>query len=301
MTSNERKYYLLKLLQRNFSSSNEGFRLYLYTFFCDLFADESVVVSEDAFNQFIEISENNMERCAKKGYIYLSDAYGDENFSEQYALLQKAFLEIGIDFQIIRTSSNEPSGELQFTLPNGTVKSCFGSTLTDGWTTVTINARFGAEYLYAKKMNPWHSLKNMVLFDIDEVEHNPSGGQTYWRYYPDSKTIEFFGTGATLGTAIFADTHGQLAGSDKDREVYIFNSGITRLRTDSCNKSNVTYVFFHGENAELVLDEGWMVEPKSASDPLETITIYTDNLAIRNYTYSTNLAVTFRALNEWGG
>ena len=118
-TSEQYKYLLLKRLQRHFSLGTEAERLYTYTFFCKLF-DESVNITEEAYNRFITLMNNELEYCSKNN-IYLCEEIPIEDIDSHTLLLTDAFAAIGIKLEIEKlydSNGDLYGGNAIFTKPN---------------------------------------------------------------------------------------------------------------------------------------------------------------------------------------
>ena len=189
-TSNQYKYLLMKRLQRHFSMMNAADRIYTQNFFCALF-DESVTVTEEAYNNFCRLMDDNLAFCAEKGWYKCENInFNDEGAKEQSLLLVNAFAEIGIALEI-KSSTNTAS----FTKPNGKVMEYSGD--ITGRNYFYINARAGTEYRYAKASAPAYNMQGMdVPENLDGFKR--AGDGTYWHYNEETKTVTISGEG-TLG------------------------------------------------------------------------------------------------------
>lgn len=67
-TSNQYKYLLLKRLQRHFSMGNAYDRAYTQSFFWELF-DDSVTVTEEAYQNFCRLMDDELALCAERAGI----------------------------------------------------------------------------------------------------------------------------------------------------------------------------------------------------------------------------------------
>ena len=279
-TSNQYKYLLIKRLQRHFSMKNAQDRAYTQTFFWELF-DDSVTVTEESYNNFCRLMDDEIVLCSENRW-YNSTSIPSDVINEQGLLLTKAFAAIGIELKITASAF---SGEAKFTKPDGTV-------MTYMKTEFFINSRAGTEYQYAKVSAPAYNMQGMdVLQDLG----NPkiAGPGTYWSYNADTKTMTISGDGAYAG----ATDETQL-GSGTYHTV-ILGANISRLLTKSLNEGSVdTIVFFAPADAPVVLDDE--ILNYTGSTP-KNLTVYTDNIALREYTWMPNVSVTLHSLSEWAG
>ena len=148
-TSEQYKFLLMKRLQRHFSMKNAEDRIYTQNFFCALF-DESVTVTEESYNNFCRLMDDNLVFCAEKGWYECEKINtDDEAAKEQGILLINAFAEIGIAMEIGSSSAS-------FTKPNGKVMK-YSVDMT-GKNYFYINARAGTEYRYAKASAPAYNI-----------------------------------------------------------------------------------------------------------------------------------------------
>lgn len=279
-TSNQYKYLLIKRLQRHFSMENAQDRAYTQTFFWELF-DDSVTVTEESYNNFCRLMDDEIVLCSENGW-YNSTSIPSDVINEQGLLLTKAFAAIGIELKITASAF---SGEAKFTKPDGTV-------MTYMKTEFFINSRAGTEYQYAKVSAPAYNMQGM---DVPQDLGNPkiAGPGTYWSYNADTKTMTISGDGAYAG----ATDETQL-GSGTYHTV-ILGANISRLLTKSLNEGSVdTIVFFAPADAPVVLDDE--ILNYTGSTP-KNLTVYTDNIALREYTWMPNVSVTLHSLSEWAG
>ena len=178
-TSNQYKYLLIKRLQRHFSMENAQDRAYTQTFFWELF-DDSVTVSEESYNIFCRLMDDEIVLCSENGW-YNSTSIPSDVINEQGLLLTKAFAAIGIELKITASAF---SGEAKFTKPDGTV-------MTYTKTEFFINSRAGTEYQYAKVSAPAYNMQGM---DVPQDLGNPkiAGPGRYWSYNAGHENHDHF-------------------------------------------------------------------------------------------------------------
>lgn len=196
-TSNQYKYLLLKRLQRHFSMGNAYDRAYTQSFFWELF-DDSVTVTEEAYQNFCRLMDDELALCAEKGW-YTCNSIPQKDIKEHGLLLTKAFAEIGVTLKIGFPSIEE--GTATFTKPNGAVMVYTVSPGNSaGFNYFYINARAGTEYQYAAASAPAYNMQGM---DVPEELGNPkiAGPGTYWSYNAGTKTVTVSGDGAYAGAA----------------------------------------------------------------------------------------------------
>ena len=282
-TSNQYKYLLIKRLQRHFSMENPQDRAYTQTFFWELF-DDTVTVTEEAYNNFCRLMDDDLALCAENGW-YACSSIPDEYIEEQGLLLTEAFAAIGIDCKITLGAN----GYAGFKKPNGEYMEYMVGKTTNYF---YINSRAGTEYQYAKVSAPAYNMQGM---DVPQELGNPkiAGPGTYWSYNADTKTVTISGEGAYAG----ATDETQL-GSGTYNTV-ILGANISRLLTESFNAGSVnTIVFFAPADAPVVLDDKILNYTGSTQ---RNLTVYTDNTALREYTWMPKVSVTLHSLSEWAG
>lgn len=278
-TSNQYKYLLIKRLQRHFSMENPQDRAYTQTFFWELF-DDTVTVTEESYNNFCRLMDDEIVLCSENGW-YNSTSIPSDVINEQGLLLTKAFAEIGIELKI---TADSLGGSAEFTKPDGTV-------MTYTKTKFFINSRAGTEYQYAKVSAPAYNMQGM---DVPQDLGNPkiAGPGTYWSYNADTETMTISGDGAYAGA-----TNEKQLGSGTYHTV-ILGANISRLLTESLNEGSVdTIVFFAPADAPVVLDDKIL----SWGGSIKQLTVYTDNIALREYVWPRLVRVTLHSLSEWGG
>ena len=288
-TSNQYKYLLLKRLQRHFSMGNAYDRAYTQSFFWELF-DDSVTVTEEAYQNFCRLMDDELALCAKKGW-YTCNSIPQKDIKEHGLLLTKAFAEIGVTLKIGFPSIEE--GTATFTKPNGAVMVYTVSPGNSaGFNYFYINARAGTEYQYAAASAPAYNMQGM---DVPEELGNPkiAGPGTYWSYNAGTKTVTVSGEGAYAGAA-----KDEQLGSGLYHTV-ILGANISRLLTKSLNEGSVdTIVFFAPADAPVALDDEIL---NYTGSTIKNLTVYTDNKALREYTWMPKVSVTLHSLSEWAG
>ena len=276
-TSEQYKYLLVKRLQRHFSMDSAQDRAYTQSFFWKLF-DDSVTVTEEPYNNFCRLMDDEIELCAENGW-YKASSIPSNVITEQGLLLTKAFVAIGVD---CKTSAD---GYVDFKKPNG-------EAMRYSKTNFYINSRAGTVYQYAKESA---SAYNFQTGDVPQGTDNPkiAGPGTYWSYKADTKTMTISGNGAYAGAT--SDT--QLGGGTY--ETVILGANVSRLlRRSLYASSEKTIIFFASADAPVVLDTD--IFPWSSSD-VRNLTIYADNLALRSYKWPDKVNITWHTLAEWGG
>lgn len=287
-TSNQYKYLLMKRLQRHFSMKNSYDRAYTQSFFWELF-DDSVTVTEEAYNNFCRLMDDNLAFCAEKGWYTCEKINSnDEAAKEQGVLLVNAFAEIGIALEL---SLNRAS----FTKPNGKVMNYSGDILTLK-NYFYINARAGTEYRYAIASAPAYNMQGM---DVPQELENPkiAGPGTYWSYNADTKTMTISGEGAYAG----ATDEAQL-GSGAYTTV-ICGAGVSRLLEYSIRVDGAVLVLLRPSDADMEFAPHFNGKSGTCGDNYYKIVVYTDCAAAiaALSTEEQSKYVTLHSLSEWEG
>ena len=281
-TSNQYKYLLIKRLQRHFSMENARDRAYTQTFFWELF-DDTVTVTEEAYNNFCRLMDDEIALCAEKGWYSCSEI-PESAIKEQGLLLTDAFAAIGITLKI--TISDV--GNATFTKPDGTVMTYTCSNASNYF---YINARAGTEYHYAIASAPAYNMQGM---DVPQELGNPkiAGPGTYWSYNADTKTVTVSGDGAYVGA-----TNDAQLGSGTYTSVVI-GADVSRLLR-GCIVSGVTVlVLLQPENGSIVID------PKfNFYNSDNKMDVYTDCTAAIEALKAVEKPenITVHSLSEWAG
>ena len=277
-TSNQYKYLLIKRLQRSISMENAHDRAYTQSFFWKLF-DESVTVTEEAYNNFCRLMDDDLALCAENGWYDCKDV-PTKVINEQGLLLTEVFAEIGVDCKIDGTGT----GTAKFKKSNGeemvyavAYKNLF-----------FINARAGTEYQYAKASAPAYNMQGM---DVPQELGNPkiAGPGSYWSYNADTNTVTISGEGAYAGA-----TNETQLGSGTYNTVVI-GVDVSRL-LNSCIVSGVTaLVLLQSTDGSIVID------PKfNSSSKLDVYTDCTAAIAALKAVEKPE-NITLHSLSEWNG
>lgn len=285
-TSNQYKYLLMKRLQRHFSMRNAEDRIYTQNFFCALF-DESVSVTEEAYNNFCRLMDDNLAFCAEKGWYECEKiSTSDEAAKEQGVLLINAFAEIGIAMEIGSSSAS-------FTKPNGKVMK-YSVDMT-GKNYFYINARAGTEYRYAKASAPAYNMQGMdVPEGLDGFKR--AGDGTYWRYNAETKTVTISGEGS-LGRV----PEEQILGGKYT--TVICGAGVSRLLSCSMEVDGVVLVLLRPSDADMEIAPDFNATSSSCGATKMKTVVYTDCAAAiaALSTEEQSKYVTLHSLSEWEG
>lgn len=280
-TSEQYKYLLIKRLQRHFSMNSAKARAYTQSFFWKLF-DESVTVTEEAYNDFVSLMDDQLEVCAKYN-VY--EATGLSNipsdiFNWQQQLMVNVFATVGITLEIQTDSGYKAI----FTKPNGEV-------MTYSNTVFKINCKARTEYQYARASAPAYNMQDMEVPGADEINPKVAGPGTYWGYDASAAAVTITGDGAYAGA-----TKEEQLGSGAYTTV-ILGANVSRLLADSLEDSAITtVVLLHGADTPLTLDSG-VVGTKNAKE----WTVYADNGDFRNFAWPSSVKITWHTLAEWEG
>lgn len=285
-TSEQYKFLLMKRLQRHFSMDNARDRIYTQNFFCALF-DESVTVTEESYNNFCRLMDDNLAFCAEKGWYKCEDInLNDEDAKEQSILLVNAFAEIGIALEIT-------SGSATFTKSNGKVmKYTVGMT---GSNYFYINARAGTEYQYAKASAPAYNMQGMdVPENLDGFKR--AGNGTYWSYNAETKTVTISGEG-TLDSV----PEEQILGGKYT--TVICGAGVSRLLDYSMSVDGAVLVLLRPSDADMDIAPHFNASPGTCGATYYKTVVYTDCAAAIAALSTEEQAkyVTLHSLSEWEG
>ena len=292
-TSNQYKYLLIKRLQRHFSMDKVYDRAYTQSFFWELF-DDSVTVTEESYNNFCRMMDNEISLCAKKGWYSCADL--DTTYVEnQSIVLVKAFAEIGVTLKI-DTKSDGNNYLAIFTKPNGETMTYKVGKMGD-LNYFYINARAGTEYQYAIASAPAYNMQGM---DVPQELENPkiAGPGTYWSYNADTKTMTISGDGAYVGVS-----KEEQIGSG-EYTIVICGAGVYNLM-DSCIPSGVTtLVLLRPADADMTVSPTFnYVKTGTCGGDTVEIDVYTDCTAAiaALKKVSKPEKITLHSLSEWGG
>lgn len=287
-TSEQYKFLLMKRLQRHFSMKNAEDRIYTQNFFCALF-DESVTVTEEAYNNFCRLMDDNLAFCAKKGwYLCENINFNDEGAKEQRFLLVNAFAKIGIALEI-----NSSTNTASFTKPNGKVMN-YSAGMT-GRNYFYINARAGTEYQYAKASAPAYNMQGMdVPENLDGFKR--AGNGTYWHYNADTKTVTISGEGS-----LDRVPEEQILG--EKYTTVICGAGVSRLLDYSMSVDGVVLVLLRPSDSDMEIAPNFNASSGTCGATKMKTVVYTDCAAAIAALSTEEQAkyVTLHSLSEWEG
>lgn len=287
-TSEQCKYRLFRLLQRNFSLENERDRYYTRNFFFKLLED--IELTEDAYWEFVEVLDDDLDYCAKHNVNQVDDV-SNAMIAEKKGTLVDAFAKIGIDLVIEKF---DYSGTMTFTKPDGTVMIY---NISDGSNDFYINAVCGQEIGYARQASPYYLLSNMELKNLSDDNYQMASKDVYWEYDADTATMTITGTGTYKGV-----TKEEQIGSGK-YSTLIFSAEIPELNyAEGYNSAELTkVVLLHPADFPLVITRFDYNTTISSRNPERTWDVYTDNEVFRNHAWNEKLTINWHTLDEWEG
>lgn len=290
-TSEQYKYKLLRLMQRNFHMTDDTDRRYTLAFFGKLF--DGVTVTEESYNGFVDQMRIEMDYC-RKNNIYACENLPDDVINEHGLILAESFAKIGIDL-VIDTETDTAT----FTKPDGSVM------VYQVYSDMTmrnyfyINAGYGLESSYGKASAPYFTLENMKMIGLDEYETRLAGDGTTWDYDEMEKTMHIKGSGSFISVT----DEEQVIGGTYD--TIIIGSGVNKINSSAIYASLVKKVIFlHPSDAEITLpsnSNGISTLFSYSSSNTYTIDIYADNEIVKAITLPTAITATWHSLDEWEG
>ena len=291
-TSNQYKYLLLKRLQRHFSMGNAYDRAYTQSFFWELF-DDSVTVTEEAYQNFCRLMDDELALCAEKGW-YTCNSIPQKDIKEHGLLLTKAFAEIGVTLKIGFPSIEE--GTATFTKPNGAVMVYTVSPGNSaGFNYFYINARAGTEYQYAAASAPAYNMQGMdVPEGLDGFKR--AGNGTYWSYNAETKTVTISGEGS-----LDRVPEEQILG--EKYTTVICGAGVSRLLDYSMSVDGAVLVLLRPSDADMEIAPNFNASSGSCGATKMKTVVYTDcSAAIATLSTEEQAKyVTLHSLSEWEG
>mgnify|MGYP007112776119 CR=1 FL=1 len=291
-TSNQYKYLLVKRLQRHFSMNSAYDRAYTQSFFWELF-DDTVTVTEESYNNFCRLMDDEIALCAEKGWYRCEDIPTDA-IKEQEVVLVKAFEAIGITLKIDSSSDNNNYLAI-FTKPNSEIMT-YKVGKMGNLNYFYINARAGTEYHYAVASAPAYNMQGM---DVPQELGNPksAGPGTYWSYNAGTKTMTISGDGAYIGVS-----NEEQIGSGKYTTV-IIGANVSRLLKGSVTRDETTMVLLHPADGAISIDPDFNATSSSCGATKMKTVVYTDCAAAiaALSTEEQSKYVTLHSLSEWEG
>lgn len=283
-TSEQCKYRLFRMLQRNFSLEKERDRYYTRDFFFKLL--DGVEVSIDAYKQFVKVMDDDLDYCAKHKIDKVDDVT-DTMINERKGALIDAFAAIGIDLVVVKESW---SGYLTFTKPDGTVLTY---NISDGTNDFYINAACGQEINYAKLASRNFQMTDMEIKNISDDNYQMASKDIYWEYDADTTTMTITGTGVYRGV-----TKETQLGSG-NYTTLILGAEIPELNFAEAYSSSAltTVVLLHPADFPLIIT----LFDYSSRTTARSWNVYTDNEVFRNHAWNEKLSITWHTLDEWEG
>lgn len=292
-TSGQYKYLLFQRLRRSFSMRNTPDRAYTQNFFLKLM-DDSVTVTETAYNTFVSMMDEQLDYMARKG-IYLCENIPSKDVEDGSLLLIDAFAQIGITLTFDGATESDwesatfikPNGEqMVYRIEQLSLKNYF-----------YINARAGTEYSYAAKSAPYYRLEDMEVLDADELDPHIAGRGTWWSYAADTQTMTITGAGAYTGA-----TAEEQMGSGAFTTL-IIGAEVSRLVRECMMSSEAVLVLLTPADGQITIDPRFNVKAGSCSGASTPLDVYTDCAAAIQILSGEDFAesITLHPLSDWEG
>lgn len=294
LTSGQYAYLLLQKLRILFSiyesNTASATRAYLYSFFQTVFCDDSVVITEENYNNFNELMDIEVNSIAKDNLYTVEQLFDKYNDEKEIARMNEVLGTIGIQVEIRNPNSLNPS--LVVTLPSGEQKTLAG--LTSGQSR---SDRFYSQLRvtdeYYDKMSAFYQLKNIENpIDLKQIGSNFAGFNTFWEYDTDNKALTISGSGVLANSDLWAKYN-----ISSISKLYV-GAGVYGYSPGCFSKfiSSAKIIDLHGELDEIIFygDPFTSANSKSATKFI----VYSDNLALRNISLASNVQVEWHHLFE---
>ena len=302
MTDGERRYYLYRLLKLYLNCnvtridrlSSTDYRTNILLL--NLCKSSDVVVTDESVNSFKTALFEFIDEAQKE----IPDLTLDDILKETGGTLETM---INNCFSILGITLNYTAGASTLNFNNssgGTIASISGKTFLH----VLTNNR--QEISYALKTKDVMSLSNLDLIDISNAKY--MCGVDSW-IIQDTPNYKFtiVGSGVCYGLACLAKTYCNIPTA-----VYtvIIDKNITKLENMSLTIAGEsagslvsvrTFVFMHDENDPLQIVSGAFPSYKSSGSNKLQLDIYSDNPAVSNYSFGSNIDARIHPLSEWEG
>ena len=271
---------------------NNRDRAYTQTFFLELF-DDSVTVTEAAYNNFVSLMDEQLDYMAQKG-IYLCENIPAKDVEDGSLLLINAFSQIGVTLSI--DGDGNGGYVATFVKPDGKTLTYTVDLLTNNY--FYINARAGTEYHYAAESAPFYRMENMEVLNADQLDPHIAGNGTWWSYdAAGGGTMTISGDGAYAG----AQVDPQLGGGAYT--TLIVGAEVSRLLAECMMSSEAVLVLLTPADGQITIDPRFNVKAGSCGGNGVPLDVYTDCAAAIQILSGEDFAesITLHPLSEWEG
>ena len=194
------------------------------------------------------------------------------------------------------TNISVTSSSISYTLPNNETRTFASTDMPVFQAFITRAHPDTMQAIFNKLKSEYSSITNPKTCGVD----------SFWNYDSSATTVLIDGTGVSYGVLPInsSGANDSIYADAKNATSCVVGPDISYLAGGSCRTPSNTitnWVFMQQANDTIVLESDWFQNPKQASDPKPVFEIYTDNLSIRNYSFSSNITVNFHSLSEWEG
>lgn len=293
-TSGQYKWMLYQRLRQAFSMRSSVDRAYTQTFFLRLF-DDSVTVTEAAYNNFVALMDQELDHMAELG-VYACEYIPSDEIESGSLLLINAFAQIGITLTIAEPTEQGGSYTATFVKPDGETL-VYPLDLFSPRNYFYINARAGTEYRYANLSAPAYDVTRDVE-DAGTMDPRIAGPDTWWSYDAAGEgTMTISGDGAYAG----ATNEGQLGAGPYT--TVIVGAQVARLLDYSLGGDETTMVLLTPVDGQITIDFNFATIDGSCGFDPKHLDVYTDCVAAREILSGPDIRGTFtlHQLSDWEG
>ena len=304
LTSGQYAYLLLRQLQRDISCDWMGDRMAALAYFGAVFKDPTVVVTYPVYQRFSELMGEGMEYCAAKDLKSLDVIIDDKTAMDKFmSPIKAAFADIGCTVD----DRNIYQGELIITAPGGTAYQIHGGRFSGSGHDERLRSRLRCTDAYWDEIRHTYGMGREPLLSIEDIEHRRCGENATWTVSGD--VISISGTGAVLGGRKVALTGGHfclfnMTNLAEAATTIVLGAGIDTLKAYSMDLADsMTLVCLRAADDPMTFEDAWTGVPPIADMKTSAMSmvIYTDNLALRSYSFPSKVTVTWHSLSEWEG
>lgn len=295
-TSEQYKYLLIQRLRRHMAMNNDADRMYTQSFFGHLF-DESVTVTEEAYNHFMDLMDKEIQFCAEKN-IYLDNDITDAMIEQHGLLLTEAFATVGITLTIAEaynSSNQQIGGDATFVKPNGEVMvyEVRGGFYASDKNRFRICSHARTEYEYAKASAKYYNFRDKAPLELKDYNPFRAGQNTFWSYDADTLTMTITGN----GSYVIAPADPQVGGGPYSN--IILGANVAQIEANAFREACIhSIILLHAADAPLKITGDLFGTNKH----ITTVDVYCDNLSMRAYENTSDYRIImWHTLDDWGG
>lgn len=286
MISGQYSYLLTRKFFQLTKPSDKESRIYLQSMSRQLLKDPGLQINGEIYQEVCNLLEEIQLHLYHSDLVDYSDIFTHDIFPTLYNKGQQMFNLLGIEFYFSEPISS--SSTLNFKTPSG-------QTIVVTSPKITFNLYMYITQEYFMQIYPYYFFtpKESDL-NLLNMQTNIAGKNTYWNYDAEKQIITLNGEDGGEWVKYTLWSYFGIT----NIKAFVIGSNIKYFRTHASYYQNMTIVDLHDPDDEIVFETNWLY---NTSKNTGTYHIYTNNHALQNHVFPSDVTVILHPLSDWKG